>query len=83
MKNETKQLLVNGAAIFSAFLLKKAAEKLIRTTMDKEIPEEPEKNNDQTWPQAIAYAATAGALIGVFKLMVERTTDQQLEKIYD
>lgn len=83
MNKDTKQLIVNGAAIISAFLLKRAAEKLIRSTMDKEIPEEPEKDNDQTWPQAIAYAATAGALIGVFKLLVERTTDQQLEKIYD
>jgi len=82
MDKDTKKILVNGIAILSAFALKKVAEKLIEKKT--QIPEEPDNSlNNQTWPQAIAYAAAAGAVLGVFKLIAERTANQQLEKIYD
>jgi hypothetical protein len=84
MDKDTKRILVNGIAILSAFALKKVAERLIEKNMESQIPTEPEKStNDQTWPQAIAYAAAAGAVLGVFKLITERTANSQLEKIYD
>ncbi|NBG65551.1 DUF4235 domain-containing protein [Acidiluteibacter ferrifornacis] len=84
MDKDTKKILVNGIAILSAFALKKVAEKLIEKSTEDGIPDEPENpSNNQTWPQAIAYAAISGAAIGVFRLIAERTANQQLEKIYD
>ncbi|MBR9833317.1 DUF4235 domain-containing protein [bacterium] len=84
MDKDTKKILVNGIAILSAFALKKVAEKLIEKSTEDVIPDEPENpSNNQTWPQAIAYAAISGAAIGVFRLIAERTANQQLEKIYD
>tara|TARA_R110002049_G_scaffold238807_1_gene411896 strand:+ start:191 stop:445 length:255 start_codon:yes stop_codon:yes gene_type:complete len=84
MDKDTKKIVVNGIAILSAFAVKKVAEKLIEQTTEGGIPEEPENpSNNHTWPQAIAYAAISGAVLGVFKLITERTANQQLEKIYD
>lgn len=80
-KDEQRKLIVQGVTVASAFLLKKAVETVIDKKTSKTIPNEPDKENSQTWGQAIAYAAFAGAFLSTFKLIVGRAADNKIEKL--
>ena len=80
-KKNIRKLLVQGITLGSAFLIKKVAEDYIDNRTSKSVPKEPDQENDQTWTQAITYAAFSGAFLGTFKLIVNRATDQKLEKL--
>lgn len=79
-KETTKKLLVKGITLTSAFLLKRLTENYLEKNTGKELPKKPDQKNNQTWGQAITYAACTGAFLGAFKLVVDRMADQRLEK---
>lgn len=75
-----KKIIKKGLAVGGAFLLKQAFETFVDKKTDKTIPNEPDKiTNDQTWGQAIAYAAFSGAFLGTMKLVIDRVADNKLE----
>jgi len=77
-KTPTRKAAIKGITILSAFLLSKASERIIEKKTNTIVPKEPDLENNQTWKQAIAYAAVTGAILGVFKLLVERTADHKI-----
>lgn len=80
-KQEVNQLLAKGIAVLGAYLITEVAEHLIEENTKQELPKEPEKDNNQSWGKAIAYAALTGAFLGAFKLLVKRGSISGLEKI--
>jgi len=80
-KQEVNQLAAQGATLLGAYLIKEVAEHLIEKNTEQELPKEPEKDNNQTWGKAIAYAALTGAFLGAFKLLVKRGSISGLKKL--
>jgi len=79
-KKFKKQIIKKAFAIGGTFLFKQAVEAFVDKKTDKTIPNEPDNpQNDQTWKQAVAYAAFSGAFLGTMKLVIDRVADNKLE----
>lgn len=75
-----KKAIKKGLAVGGAFLFKQAFEAYVNNKTDKTIPDEPDNVlNDQTWSQAIAYAAFTGAFLGTMKLIIDRVAENKLK----
>lgn len=81
MTNKVKKKIIKkGLALGGAFLFKHAFETFVEKKTNKSIPDEPDNTlNDQTWTQAVAYAAFSGAFLGTMKLVIDRVADNKLE----
>lgn len=79
-KKFKKQIIKKALAVGGTFLFKQAVEAFVNKKTSKTIPDEPDnKLNDQTWKQAIAYAAFSGAFLGTMKLVIDRVAENKLE----
>lgn len=80
-KSELKVLIMNGGAILSAYLIKRLTEVILESVFHKQVPDNPEENEDIGWIEALGWAAFTGALAGAIKLVIKRGTKVSLEKI--
>lgn len=71
-KHELRLVAANGSAVLGAFLLKRGMEKLLDKVFDKEPPKKPDKYEETTWGEALAWAALTGAMAGALKLVIRR-----------
>ncbi len=72
---------MNGSAILSAYLIKRLTEIILESVFHKQVPDNPEENEDIGWIEALGWAAFTGALAGAIKLVIKRGTKVSLEKI--
>jgi len=80
-RSELKVLVMNGSAILSAYLIKRLTEIILESVFHKQVPDNPEENEDIGWIEALGWAAFTGALAGAIKLVIKRGTKVSLEKI--
>lgn len=80
-KNELKIFMMNGSAILSAYLIKRLTEIILESAMHKQVPDNPEEDENISWIEAIGWAAFTGALAGTIRLIVKRGTKISLDKI--
>jgi len=80
-KHELKVFMMNGSAIISAYLVKRLTEVILESVFHKQVPDNPEEDENIGWVEAIGWAAFTGALAGTLHLIVKRGTKMSLEKL--
>lgn len=80
LKQDLRLILINGSAMFGAFVLKKATQAIIEKGFGKKAPNDPH-DHSISWGEAIAYAALTGALAGIFKLYIKQGVRQKAKEI--
>jgi len=78
-ESRAAKLFVNGAAVAAGVATKSALEALWRTTRDEEPPNNPAAP-DVSWRDALIWAASVGAAMGVAKVLSRRGTTEAWRK---
>ncbi len=82
LKRDVRLILINGSAMFGAFLLKKATQAIIEKGFGKKAPNDP-RDHRISWGEAIAYAALTGAMVGIVKLYIKQGVRKEVKEIVD
>lgn len=80
-KHEFKVFVTNGSAILSAYVLKRVTERILESVFHKMAPKKPDEQEEIGWIEAIGWAAFTGAMAGILKLVIKRSTKIQLDKV--
>ena len=65
-------LIAAGSAVAAGIAARSAMETAWRKVRDEDPPSEAALDDDSQWPEALAWAATVGAIVGVARLLGRR-----------